>query len=354
MAFRAASRTAAAVHAHLKLNHLLEMPERELADSVKELESNPLFARLRDAGAVIVDPYPSARFAARRNAGRELASPAVGLGDIMDGHGDLAGLIQRVGQERFEDCFLGDGGLSDAKRAAECGITPEEARRLRAFVDRVYIESEFQGSAPPAAAPKVYSAVAGIELSDGRPVIAFFNRDIWKGRYRTDDSALERLKDSLPPEEYEPLRRFVKRLEFVEWRKTTLYRILEVVLDVQAEYLVSGDPGRRSPLTQSSLADRLDSTPSVIFRIVSNKSVRLPWGLEAPLKSLLPHPKSLLRDQLHDLALAHPDSSDEGLRREMARLFGATLSRRSIAQYRKELGLGGRGSRSTMTKRRKS
>lgn len=97
----------------------------------------------------------------------------------------------------------------------------------------------------------------------------------------------------------------------------------------------------------AGLADRLGSLPSIIYRLVSNKSVRLPWGLEVPLKSLLPNEKSLARDRLHDLALAKPGLSDEALRREMERLYGAGLSRRSIAQYRKELGLASRGKRTT-------
>lgn len=85
--------------------------------------------------------------------------------------------------------------------------------------------------------------------------------------------------------------------------------------------------------------------PSVLNRLISNKSVRLPWGLEAPLKALIPSAKTLLRDRLHDLALSHPGSSDENLRKLMERLHGARLSRRSIAQYRQDLGLGARGKR---------
>ncbi|MDX6770668.1 MAG: hypothetical protein SF051_14130 [Elusimicrobiota bacterium] len=133
--------------------------------------------------------------------------------------------------------------------------------------------------------------------------------------------------------------RLARSLAFLEHRKTTLYRALEAILETQSEFLVSGDPGSRRVLTQSELSHRLDSLPSVIHRLVSNKSVRLPWGLEVPLKSLLPNEKSLARDRLHELALAKPGLSDEALRHEMYRLFGASPSRRSIAKYRKELGL---------------
>ena len=54
----------------------------------------------------------------------------------------------------------------------------------------------------------------------------------------------------------------------------------------------------------------------------------------------MPSRKSLLRDHLHDLALARPELSDEGLRAALLERHGVELSRRSITQYRKELGVG--------------
>lgn len=77
----------------------------------------------------------------------------------------------------------------------------------------------------------------------------------------------------------------------------------------------------------------------MLNRLISNKSVRLPWGLEAPLKVFVPSAKIMARERLHDLAVASPALSDEGLRVEMRRVHGLSLSRRSISQYRKELGL---------------
>lgn len=330
----------------LKIAYTLEMPEKEFEAKVRALEADPLYAPLRAAGALVLEPFPGAFFAARRNAGRELgAAAAAELPTLLDGQGDVAKLIERVGQERFEECFLQDGAMSDEERAGICGITPQDARRLREFVDRLYIQAEVGGAAPAAAPPKVFSAVAGIELREGRPVLAFFHREVWKGRYTVDEERLRLFKDTLPAKEQRKAVSLVRTLAFLERRKSTLYRALEVILETQTEYLASGKPEQRRPLTQSALSQRLDSLPSVIFRLVSNKSVRLPWGLEVPLKSLLPNEKLLARERLHELALAMPGLSDEALRREMESRFGARLSRRSIAQYRRELGLGVGGKR---------
>lgn len=344
MAFRTTFATKTGLGGALKLARLLAMSERDFEARVREVEANPLFPSLIEAGAVKLDPY-SSRFSARRPEGREMSIAGGRLPDLLDGRGDLVKLIRRVGQERFEELFLGDNDLNDQARARSCGISSDDARRLREFVDRVYIQAELEAPSAAPAPQKVFSAVAGVELAGGKPVIGFFNREIWKGRYRIDAERLVRLRNALPLQESKRLEGLLRQLEFLDRRKSTLYRVLEVLLEAQSEYLVTGDPARRRSLTQRSVADRLDVTPSVLNRLISNKSVRLPWGLEAPLKALIPSAKSLLRERLHDLALSHPDSSDENLRKKMERLYDATLSRRSIAQYRQELGLGARGKR---------
>jgi hypothetical protein len=335
----------AGMHGQMKLARLLEMSEREFEDNVRELESLPLFSRLKLAGAVGVEPYSGTRFASRRFGGWGVRTATDGLPDLIDGQGDVVQLIRRVGQERFEELFLGDGASSDENRARLCGISLKEALRLRDFVDRVYVQSELASPSVEASPAEVYSAVAGVEIVDGRPVLGFFNREIWKGRYRVDEERFGRLRADLSPKELRGAESLLKRLEFLDRRKTTLYRVLEALLVAQADYFVSGIPDRRRPLTQLSLAMDLEISPSVLNRLLSNKSIQLPWGLEAPLKVLVPSAKSLRLDGLYALAQAQPQLSDSGLQKEMARRFAAKLSRRSIAQYRQDLGVGRRGKR---------
>jgi hypothetical protein len=250
-----------------------------------------------------------------------------------------------VGQENFEENFLRDEeGRSDSERARRCQITPDEARRLREFVDRLYVQSEFSDS-NQAAPSQTFSAVAGIDMENGRPVLGFFNREIWKGRYRVNEGKRAELIRSLSDADARRAEKLIAELEFVERRKSTLFLVLEEIVKAQAEYLKTRDPGKRRPLTQKSLAEKLEISPSVINRLISNKSVRLPWGLEAPMKTFVPSGKAILRGHLHDIAVKNPGLSDEALRLEIKRLHGAALSRRSVAQYRKEFGLGGRGNR---------
>jgi len=338
---RLSTKTSLSLQGRLKLAHLLEMPERELDALVRRLESKPAFRQLKASGVLSVAPFPKAGFTARRFAGWGLKTSSEGLPELVDGEGDVAALMKKVGQKRFEECFLGENPLKDEERARRCRITAAEARRLREFLDRAYLLEEFEKPAP--LPEKVFSSVAGFALEEGKPVLGFFNREIWKGRYRVDEQRLNVFLRGVPCDEQEKVRGLLKRLEYVDLRKTTLYRALEALMEAQAEYLRTGDPDKRQALTQRSLAVALGVDASVLNRLVSNKSVQLPWGLEAPLKALLPSGKKLALDRLYELVEKEPSWSDERLRREMAQRFSVHLSRRSITQYRKDLGLARRG-----------
>jgi len=346
MSFSATTSARPSVQGQLKLARLLEMPEWDFEARIRELERNELFGRLSALGVVSISPYLGARFAARRFAGRELRSSAGGLPELLDGKGNLAGLIARVGQERFEECFLRDSRLSDDERGRLCGISTVDAGRLRELVDRLYVQAEFEGSNNEPGAPiEMFSSVAGIQMESGKAVLAFFNREIWKGRYRVDEKKRDMVLASLGRKEAAQANRLLTELEFLELRKSTLYRLLELAIKTQNEFLASGEQDRRKPLTQKSVAAELNVHPSVLNRLISNKSVQLPWGLEAPLKAFMPSRKQIMRNHLYELAIQNPGLSDEGLRHGMRNIHGTLLSRRSVAQYRKDLGLSGSASR---------
>ncbi len=75
------------------------------------------------------------------------------------------------------------------------------------------------------------------------------------------------------------------------------------------------------------------------LELVERRKSTLYRTLEAPLKSLMPSAKSLFLRRLYDLAEKHPALSDAKLSDLLRRLYGAELSRRSVAQYRSELGI---------------
>ncbi len=321
------------------------MPEREFEDQIREIEATEQFRLLKASGVLSIHPFAGARLATRHFGGRDLIASSSALTEVLDGRGSLARLLERVGQERFEECFLQDNPLSDEERARSCGISKEDVRKLREMVDRLYVQAEFDDSSRISAPAKAYSVVAGIQLEDGRPVLSFFNRDIWKGRYEIDPHKQAALVAALPSGQVQDIDRLISRLDFIERRKSTLYRALETLIDLQADYLLTGAPERRRPLTQRKIAAQLGVAPSVLNSLVSNKAIQLPWGLESPMKVLMPSAKSLLLSRLFDLAMDKPELSDESLGSELNRLYGAHVSRRSVAHYRSNLRIGGSGCR---------
>lgn len=340
----AGARTSASLIGALKMAQMASMSEDEFERLLKEMEGGRVFQLLRQSGALTLSEFPAARYAARKYAGYGLNLAAGDLPELADGKGDLVALIQGIGQEKFEACFLRDAVMSDIQRAEECDITVRDAERLRDFVNRAFIQAEFE-SAPQAPAARVYSAVAGIEINDGEPELAFFHREIWKGRYKVDGEKLAALLPGMDPEERARAERLLKKIEFADKRKTTLYRALEILVSVQADYLVTGEPGRRRPLSQKTLAKNLEVDASVINRLVSNKSIQMPWGLELPMTALLPTSKQVNLERLYAIAAEQPALSDERLRAELRSRHGVDLSRRSVAQYRKDLSLAAAGAR---------
>jgi RNA polymerase sigma-54 factor len=338
------ARTSAALLGALKMAHLAGMSEEEFEKHLKELEGGRVFQLLKTSGVINLAEFPSARYAAQNYAGYGLKLSGGDLPELTDGNGDLVGLIQGIGQEKFEVCFLKDAVMSDVERAEECDISVADAERLRDFVNRAFIQAEFEG-AVEAPASKVFSAVAGIEIKDGEPLLAFFHREIWKGRYKVDGKKLAQLLPDLEPAERNRVEKLLRKVEFADKRKTTLYRALEILLSVQVDYLVSGEPGRRRPLSQKTLAKNLEVDPSVLNRLVSNKSIQMPWGMEAPMSVLLPTSKVVNLERLYSIASEKPELSDEGLRLELKSRHGVDLSRRSVAQYRKDLSLPASGAR---------
>ena len=325
MKFRTAASSRTGVQAGMKLARLMEMSEGDFEARVRELEGDPVFRRLLDTRVISVQPYDGAAFAARRFGGWGLRTSGDGLSSVLDGQGEMAKLLHKVGQERFEACFLRDEGMADAERARLCKISREEAAKLREMVNRLYIQAEFEGTASDAAPPKVYSAVAGVMVEGGRAALAFFNREIWKGRYRIDEHKRRQLLDEMSAAEAKRAGRILRDLEFFDRRKTTLYRLLEVLIEAQSRFFASGDPGQREPLTQRAVSERLDVLPSVFNRLISNKSIELPWGLEAPLKTLFPSRKSLLRGRLQELIQESPSATDDELSKLIARMYGAKV-----------------------------
>jgi len=133
-------------------------------------------------------------------------------------------------------------------------------------------------------------------------------------------------------------RQLFKKLELINSRKDTLTQILQNIIDKQALYLESGDLKSLLPLSQKELAKKIGLAPSSVSRAISGKSIDTPWGGEIPLKHFFPRPRRFRKELLKQLLETDKGlSSDEAIRNKLWEKFGVAISRRSVANLRKEL-----------------
>ncbi len=140
--------------------------------------------------------------------------------------------------------------------------------------------------------------------------------------------------------------------EAVEMRGTTLLRVAEATLRHQASFLTDG-PTALKPLSMVAVAEELELATSTVSRSVAGKSAQTPWGI-VPLRSFFQSapgasdgdgaPASgtdAVRERVRQLVAAENPSeplSDEAI---VAALkdAGVPVARRTVAKYRKELGI---------------
>lgn len=115
---------------------------------------------------------------------------------------------------------------------------------------------------------------------------------------------------------------------------------MQHIIDKQAIYLESGDLKSLLPFSQKELAEKIGFAPSSVSRAIRGKSIDTPWGGEIPLKDFFPRPKRFRMELLRQLLETEKGlSSDEAIKAKLQEKFGVAISRRSVANLRKELRL---------------
>ncbi|MBI3291192.1 MAG: hypothetical protein HYZ73_00020 [Elusimicrobia bacterium] len=341
----------AQIMGRLRIAQLLTLSERDLARLIAELETDPLFVKLR------FPPRPGLRQVVRyeRPPGARLASTFYELREELITHGEAVDveallaqhrgviqLIQRMGQERFERYFLyGEEGLSLDEVAEACGLSLEEGRQVHEAIVAFAARAEFfQPMTLPAA--QRFTVLARIErLRGGRQWgLAFTSPHLARGRYLIDLEALAqwRREGGITPAERRRLKRLVTTMELINLRQTTLHRTLAEILQRQQRFLTTRLEEHLTPLTLRALAREFRVAPSTISRIIRQRSLITPWGEERPLADFLPSQRRVLRAWLVRFARETQGRvTDETLRQRLAREAHLTVSRRTVTALRHHL-----------------
>jgi len=325
--------------------NLLEMPEDEFNRLITEIEQNPLFRRLYQREKLI--RYQRFSRTDISSSFYQLKEEAVADRGSMDVESLLLNKehivrqIQKLGLEKFKRYFLfPESGVTLEEIARECDLEISEVQKINNLIDEVSIMSEFYHPSNVTSGGIRYSKVASVEKDEKGFIIGYFSAAFARGRYSIDYERFEELKTAgvLTEAEAKKARQLFKKLELINSRKDTLTQILQNIIGKQALYLESGDLKSLLPFSQKELAEKIGLAPSSVSRAISGKSIDTPWGGEIPLKHFFPRPRRFRKELLKQLLETDKGlSSDEAIRNKLWEKFGVAISRRSVANLRKEL-----------------
>jgi len=324
---------------------LLEMPEEEFEKLIAEMERGPLFQKL----------YQKEKLIRRQRFPRtDISSSFYQLKDeVVADKGSLdveslllnkehiIGQIQRLGLEKFKRYFLfPELGVTVEEIARECNLAVSEVQRINSLVDEFSILSEFYNPSALSSNVVRYSKIASVEKSREGFVIGYFSPSFARGRYSINYERFEQLKagGDFSETEIKQANQLFRRLELINTRKDTVSQILQNIVEHQVSYLESGDLRALLPFSQKELAEKIELAPSSVSRAIMGKSIDTPWGKEIPLKHFFPTPKRFKKELLRQLLETEKGLlSDEAIKLKLQEKFGVAISRRSVANLRKEL-----------------
>ncbi len=324
---------------------LLEMPEEEFHRLITETEQGRLFQKLYQKEKLIrYQRFPRTDISPSFYQIKEELVADKGSLDIESlllNKEHIVRQVQKLGLEKFKQYFLFcEAGLTEEEIAAECDLEVSEVQKINNLIDDFSIMSEFYHPSNITSDSIRYSRVASVETDRDGLVIGYFSASLARGRYTIDYERFEEIKTTgaFTEAEGKEARRLFKKLELINSRKDTVTQILQNIIDKQAFYLESGDLKSLLPLSQKELAKKIGLTPSSVSRAIRGKSIDTPWGEEIPLKNFFPRPKRFRKELLKQLLETETEPlSDEAIKDRLDKEFGVSVSRRSVANLRKEL-----------------
>lgn len=344
--------------ARLQTVQLLQMSEREIAKLIQEAETDPIFEKLLYPDeprwkVIRFQPNPRTRLSPsfyEMNEETLLEGARPEAAQVISEGREALAIIQRMGQGNFETYFLrAEKEMDRVGMAKSLGLTESEVQQVRDFLLTYSIQSEFFDPSTKASITAGKSVVRLTRLSldsQGEAVFEFGSPLLARGRY---DIQYERLQgllkgNELSPQDRRHLKALVRRLEFINWRQNTLYRILDFVCHAQRFFLATQDASKKTPITQRQLAKRLAVAPSTVNRAIQGRSLVLPWGEELLLEDMFCSRKHLCQSVLENLEGEDPafeKRTDRDLQEELRVRLGFPVPRRTVNSYRRSLA-GGR------------
>lgn len=140
-------------------------------------------------------------------------------------------------------------------------------------------------------------------------------------------------------------------IKSIDSRKNTLYRVIEEIIKLQKQYFLYGEEYLK-PMTIKNIAEKLDLHESTVSRAIREKFIALPSGEVIKIKKLFTNALNLKNndEQISTNSIKNKITSiinDENKKKplsdakicEILNKEQISISRRTVAKYREELGI---------------
>jgi len=324
---------------------LLQMPEDELHRLIISIEQSPFFLRLyRKEKLIQHQRFPRTNISSSFYQFKEemvADTGSLNIESLLLNNEHIVRQIRKLGLERFNRYFLfPESGMTLEEIAKECDLDVSQVKEINSLIDEFSVMSEFYHPSNFTSDVIHYSKIASVDTEKDGFVISYFAPSFARGRYLINYERFEELygNGAFSKAEVREARQLFRKMELINSCKDTINQILQNVIKKQALYLETGNSQSLLPLSQKELAKMIGLATSSVSRAIRGKSIDTPWGEEIPLKRLFPRPKRFRKELLKQL-LGTDDKlpSDEAIRAALWGKFGVAISRRSIANLRKEL-----------------
>jgi hypothetical protein len=250
-------------------------------------------------------------------------------------------IIRKIGIEKFKCYFLlPEEGLSVNEIADACGVSISCVEGINNLVNDMTVIDEFNSKSSLNVNTINYTKAAEVEIDRIGFKINYYTKSLAAGRYVIDYEMFEdyAAKKGLSKKEITNIRVLFKKLETINICKSTLHLILVNLIEKQSAYIESGNCRDLLPLSQKEMALKIGVHPGTFCRAIKDRTIVIPCGREITLKSLFPNPRKFRMRIVKEVMQSESNTvSDAAISLMLAEKHGVNISRRTIADIRREL-----------------
>jgi DNA-directed RNA polymerase specialized sigma54-like protein len=350
-----------------KLANMLEMPGREYAELIREIEADPIFIKLKYADNAQERAIHMRRLKQSDLSHRFLeldestvsqdTGPSAEVEKLLEDKQWLVNAVRKIGEDEFKRLFIyNEGDISPDEIAESCRLKPSEVKQIFSLINSVDVFSEFFIPSPSIPEKTVsYNKIAVLVPRQSDYVIQFLSAHWARGVYDVDYDKIKRMTESgaYSKTQKDNLKKLLAKIELVNIRKSLMGNILLKTIEKQKNYFDSGGESDLEPFKQTELAKDLGVHPSIVSRGIAGRSIETPWGLEKPLKEFFPsgklRQKEVILGYIHEIlkkekaalrsGILKKPFSDKAISLLLQNEHSEAVAPRTVAKYRNQMQL---------------